>query len=154
MIPVERERLIRLFEQLYDGTPWLDVNIVDTLEPLSAEQAGRKMRPDIHSVWEITHHLIAWRENVLQRLHGAVINTPTDNIFRPINDVSPEAWQDTLRRLKQSQDDWMRYLQQSTEASWHQVYPTNGMTYFEHIHGILQHDAYHLGQIRLLLRIN
>ena len=32
------------------------------------------------------------------------------------------------------------------------VYPNNGMSYYEHIQGIIQHDAYHLGQIVLLAK--
>jgi hypothetical protein len=32
------------------------------------------------------------------------------------------------------------------------LYKSNGMTYYEYIHGVIQHDAYHLGQIVLLAK--
>ena len=39
------------------------------------------------------------------------------------------------------------------ESDFDKIYPSNKMSYYEHIHGIIQHDAYHLGQIVLLTKL-
>jgi hypothetical protein len=43
-------------------------------------------------------------------------------------------------------------LKSFPQAAFETVYPPNQMTWYEHIQGMLQHDAYHLGQIVLLAK--
>lgn len=62
------------------------------------------------------------------------------------------AWGKTIERLKESQDKWLTFLKEMNTNTFSDVYPTNNITYYEHIHGIIQHDAYHLGQIILLVK--
>jgi len=40
-------------------------------------------------------------------------------------------------------------LKKITNSDFEKIYPSNGNTNYEHTHGIIQHDAYHLGQIVL-----
>ena len=72
----ETQRIIQLFEKGFNGIPWIDVNLVDVLENITPEQAIRKLYPNANSIWEITNHIISWRENVLQRVQGIEIKTP------------------------------------------------------------------------------
>ncbi len=150
---MEKERIISLFEKLYDGHPWIDVSIMDTLQKISAQQAVAKVLPNCNSIWEITNHMISWRENVLQRVQGKVITTPSDNYIKPITDTSQEAWMKTLEELKKTQKEWIGFLRRFNVEDFGTEYQPNGMTYYEHIHGIIQHDAYHLGQIVLLSKL-
>ena len=39
------------------------------------------------------------------------------------------------------------------DADLAKIYVNNGHTYYEHIHGIIQHDVYHLGQIVILKKL-
>jgi len=148
----ENELIIKLFEDLFDGSPWIDVTIMGTLKGISSKNASKKISVNQNSIWEIVNHLISWRLNVLQRVQGKVINTPRNNYFEPIIDSSPSAWERTLKELQDSQTQWLEFLKQLTPNSFSEVYPNNKMTYYEHIHGIIQHDAYHLGQITLLAK--
>jgi len=148
----ETERIKKLFEDLYDGDPWIDINLVGTLGKLSATKASRKLTPEMNSIWEIVNHLIQWRENVLLRIQGTVIKTPSHNYFTPVASTTAAAWKKTLERLEASQQSWLDYLERLNTGSLNKIYPGNNMTYYEHIQGILQHDAYHLGQIVLLLK--
>lgn len=149
----EKLRIISLYEALYAGDPWIEVNISKTLSGLTYRQAAEKIRPDVNSVWEIVNHVVDWRKNVLKRVQGRVMKTPDDNYFRPVTVKTETAWKKTLRDLESSQREWLRYLSSLTVPDLKKPYPSNGMSYYDHIMGILQHDAYHLGQIRLLLKL-
>ncbi|MEQ9166582.1 MAG: DinB family protein [Fulvivirga sp.] len=149
---MEKERLVSLFEKLYDGYPWLGVNIKSTLQGVSAQQAATKHFPNCNSIWQIVEHIISWKTNVLQRIQGEVITTPDNNYIEEITNTSEEAWQATIARLEEAHHKWLGYLKNFDEADFEKIYPPNGMTYYEHIHGIIQHDAYHLGQIVLLAK--
>jgi uncharacterized damage-inducible protein DinB len=148
----EIERIKKLFEDLYEGDPWIDINLLGRLQKLTAAKASRKLTPDTNSIWEIVNHLIQWRENVLLRLQGTVIPTPSHNYFTQVKITTSAAWKKTLDRLDASQLSWLNYLDKLKPASLNNIYPGNNMTYYEHIQGILQHDTYHLGQIVLLMK--
>ncbi|HEY3250207.1 MAG TPA: DinB family protein [Ignavibacteria bacterium] len=146
----ESEGISKLFEDLYNGKPWIDVSLAGTLGNISAKQAAKKISSESNSIWEIVNHLISWRQHILQRIQGSKINVAGDNYFAVINDTSESAWQDTLKRLEDSQKQWISFLKNFKETDFEIVNPNNNMTNYEHIHGIIQHDAYHLGQIVML----
>ncbi len=148
----ESQRIASLFSNLYNGEPWIDVTLVDTLQNISYQKAAEKYK-NCNSIWEIVNHIIAWRENVLQRVQGKVINTPNHNYFEPVVDISENAWKNTLSKLEQSQQQWLLFLSNCNEVDFDNLYPNNNLNYYEHIHGIIQHDAYHLGQINILTKL-
>ncbi|HXS58796.1 MAG TPA: DinB family protein [Hanamia sp.] len=149
----ESVRISKLFEDLYDGSPWIDVTLMGTLKNISAEKAARKIAPDRNSIWQILNHIISWRNNVLQRVQGEVIISPDDNYFTPVAGTSEKAWRQALQNLEDSELRWIDFLKKIDESQFERIYPRNEMTFYEHIQGILQHDAYHLGQIVLLSKL-
>ncbi|HOY04799.1 MAG TPA: DinB family protein [Saprospiraceae bacterium] len=148
----DQQRLSALFQNLYNGHPWIDVTLSGVLENIPAEKALQRVG-SCNTIWEIVNHLIRWRENVLQRVQGSVLKTPANNYIVPVTDTSGIAWESTLRELTESQSAWMDFLKNLDLSQLDNAYPVNGLTYYEHIHGILQHDAYHLGQIVLLAKL-
>jgi uncharacterized damage-inducible protein DinB len=146
----ETKQISSLFKKLYDGSPWIDINITSVLQNLSAEQASKRVLKNCNTIWEITNHLIDWRLNVLQIVQGKTIKTPDNNYFEPINDTSEKNWTDTLQRLSRVQKDWIQFLDEVDPDELKKIYTPNTMTYYEHVPGIIQHDVYHLGQIVIL----
>jgi uncharacterized damage-inducible protein DinB len=132
----EMPSITKLFKDLYNGDPWIGVNLVDSLKNIPLKNANKKIG-NHNSIWEILNHLIDWRFNVLE----------------PVKDESDEAWQATIKKLEDSQNKWTEFLERFDEKDLEKTYPSNGMNYYEHIHGIMQHDAYHLGQINLLIKL-
>lgn len=149
----ETKRIIHLFEKGYNGSPWIDVNLVDTLRSVTPEQALKKIKPTSNSIWEITNHIISWRKTVLKRVQGEVIKTPSHNYFIKVKSGSKADWKKTLDELAATQKDWIKFLKSFKKSKLEEVYEPNGMSYYEHIQGILQHDVYHLGQIVMLTKL-
>lgn len=150
----EKIRISSLFGNLYDGNPWIDVTIKETLSKITAKVAANHAFTECNSIWEIVNHMISWRINVLKRVQGKNIKTPDNNYFEKIIDTSELAWEKTLKRLEDSQAQWLSFLEIIDPATFSKIYPNNQMNYYEHIHGILQHDAYHLGQIVLIAKFS
>jgi len=147
----ETARISEIFEKTYDGDSWVGETLMGTLKNISPEKAAKKIDP-WNSIWEITNHIINWRENVLKRVQGNITNAPRNNYFEPVKDQSEQAWKKTLQSLKDSQDHWIAFLEKMSEADLEKIYPDNNASYYHNIQGILQHDAYHLGQIILLAK--
>ncbi|HEX5111595.1 MAG TPA: DinB family protein [Saprospiraceae bacterium] len=148
----ETDRISKLFEDLYNGHPWIDVTLLPNLKKLTAKQASKRIYSDWNTIWEIVNHIISWRETVLLRLQGKNIKSPSHNYFTDVEDTSAAAWKITLERLELSQQLWLAFLKNFNENNFDTIYRANKLTYYEHIHGILQHDAYHLGQIVIMMK--
>lgn len=146
----EKARTTSLFVKLFNGDPWIDVSMATVLTGINATQAAARPFPTSNSIWEITNHIINWRLTVLDRINGKIVASPANNYFEPVTDQSENAWADTIHRLNLTQKQWLDFLEEFDIANFERIYPPNGMTYYEHIHGIIQHDAYHLGQIVML----
>lgn len=148
----ESQRIAQLFKALFDGHPWLEVNLLDTLNTITATSAEKQLYNNQPSIWQLLNHVVNWRNTVLDRLHGNIIDSPANNYFETIPNTSASEWQEAIHALCVSQQKWINYLDQLDDADLEKIYPGNMASYYDNIHGILQHDAYHLGQIRLLAK--
>lgn len=149
----EQELLAKLYSDLFNGSPWIDVNIMSTLEEITAKEAATKVFPNFNSIWEIVNHQIRWRDTVMKRMNGEEVESPEDNYFSYIRDRSENAWQQAREQFRQSQEQWLQQLGKWKKKELEEQYATSPFTKHELVYGILQHDAYHLGQIRLLLKM-
>jgi uncharacterized damage-inducible protein DinB len=145
-------QLIKLFKDHFNGEPWLDINIIDTLKSINAQQAAFK-NGDTNSIWQIVQHMIQWRNANLQRVQGIITPAPDNNFVQAITDVSDAAWQATQQALEESQKAILKFLMSTDEQILNKVYDPNGFTNYAHLQGLQQHDAYHLGQIVLLKKM-
>src|SRR6187402_2499788 len=143
----ESKRVSNLYQSIYNGNPWLEVTLADTLKDVTAAQAYKKINPNLNTIWEIVNHLIQWRRNILRRVQGETITTPDHNYFVPVLDPSEAAWHQSLQNLAKSQESWNAFFEDFDDHDFEKIYVDNNHTYYEHIHGIIQHDVYHLGQI-------
>lgn len=148
----ETRRLKKVFADLYNGEPWLEVTIAGTLKGIGAKTAAFKVNPQINSIWEITNHMIWWRMNILERISGKIIDTPDHNYILPVTDDSDIAWAKTKEKFEQTELDWLLHFKKLKKTALKNVYPANGLSFYDHIQGIIQHDAYHLGQLVLLCK--
>jgi len=146
----EQERIADQYSRLFNGDSWIDVNIMDTLASLSHKQAAAKPFREANSIWQIVNHLVSWRETVVKRIKGENIPSPEHNFFLPVADTSEAAWEKTITDFETSQQAWLTALKVMTPGEVEQVYTPRNQTNYELIMGILQHDAYHLGQIVIL----
>ncbi len=146
----QTKNLKELFEQLYDGEPWIDSNFMNTIGLLNAKQAGKRVSPKWNTIWEITNHIIDWRNHVIGRLEGKDIKVGDDNYFKPIKNKSEKAWQETLLRFAESQEKWVKFLSIAKDKDLDITHPNVSRSNSELFYAILLHDTYHLGQLVML----
>lgn len=144
-------RIKKIVSDQFDGVPWLDVNIADTIRDLSCVDAAKKTG-DLNSIWQIVNHMIEWREVLWKKLYGDKVFVPENNFIEDIEDTSQIAWKQTLERFEHSQKNILKFLSIEKDYDYDKTF-TNGNTFYEHLLAILQHDAYHLGQIVLLKKL-
>lgn len=138
MTTSDTERVTRAWSSAWSSPGWGPA-WKDAFEGLSAAQAA--WRPQgaserVHSVWQILHHIVFWREVVVAGLDGA---RPTDDEIARRNweapaEVSEPAWAAARARYAASHRLIADAMARSEEAA-------------EKLAEMLPHDAYHIGQV-------
>lgn len=150
--------IVDQLRRLHDGDAWHGPSITEALEGVTARQATMRPVAGGHTIYELTGHLAAWTGEVLQRLQGRPPQLPDEGDFpEPVAEISEDEWQAVKTRLAERHTSLAEALTHfdKSRLSDH-VGPTRdaatgtGVTFYAMVHGLIQHDAYHAGQIMIL----
>ena len=95
--------------------------------------------------------MTAWRNFVIQRLMGNTTYELTEAVnWSPTHSLSDTEWQRIQRDLDQSQRRLLVSLDQLEDKKLAEPVDHRSYDYYVLLHGIIQHDLYHIGQIKLL----
>ena len=156
----ESDRLIDQFERAHDGHPWHGSSVTAILKGVTAQQAAVKPPNGAHSIWKLVLHITGWRNEVAARASGNPAGMPATGNWPPVGAPTPARWAAALAALDASHQNLVNAVRDLGDRQM--VKPTNdprnrplgtGVTYYELLHGIVQHDAYHAGQIAILKKI-
>ncbi|MBI3218300.1 MAG: DinB family protein [Bacteroidetes bacterium] len=146
----EMDRITRLLEKTFDQQPWYGSSIMEILKTVNPLMVNQRSG-DTHTIAELVEHMISWRTFTTKRLQGDAEFQVNDTANFP---VSP-SWEDTIKRLHQSQEELVKAAKLFPEERLNELVPSNQFryTFYTLLHGIIQHDVYHLGQIALLKKV-
>jgi uncharacterized damage-inducible protein DinB len=156
----EASRLIDQFQRAHDGDAWHGSPVREILAGVTAEQAARRPPNGAHSIWEIVLHMTGWRREVAQRAAGKAAGEPEPGDWPATGEPTAARWAAALDALDEAHQRLVRVVRGMTDE--HLWEPTNdprdrplgtGVSHYELLHGIVQHDAYHAGQIAVLKKI-
>ncbi len=135
------------------GPMWHGPSLADLLGDVAAAQASARPVRTGHSIWELTLHMASWVEIVRSRLAPTEPPSPTDAMdWPPIQDSSAEAWRAAVQRLKDAHLDLASDVAELSDDALKGLVPGKDHSVVAMIHGIIEHDAYHGGQIAVLKR--
>jgi uncharacterized damage-inducible protein DinB len=147
----EVQRIVEELRQAFEGPAWHGPAVRALLADVSAEEAAARPLPKAHSIWEIALHIAAWEDVVRRRLAGElIVDVPDDQDWPPVRDTNAEAWQQTLRRLEQTNRALRQAIARLDDGRLATAVPGKGHSVYVMLHGLIQHDLYHAGQIALL----
>ncbi|HZF41623.1 MAG TPA: DinB family protein [Blastocatellia bacterium] len=147
----ETHRINSQLKRAQEGQAWHGPSLRELLDGVTAEQAAAKPIPNAHSVWELVNHIIAWEQIARRRLEGAEeIAIPDEVNFPPVTDASEAAWQATLQSLEANHRGLRESIKKIDDAKLEEITPGTSYSIYVLLHGVIQHDLYHAGQIALL----
>jgi uncharacterized damage-inducible protein DinB len=148
----EMERILDQFQRVWDGDAWHGPSLRVVLHDVTAGEANARPIAGSHTIAEIVQHLSYWRRAMVERVAGKLVSPAHDEQWPPPRDASESAWQETLALLESRHQAVMQALKGLNEE--HLTQPIAGRNYdvYVQLHGTLQHDAYHIGQIAFLKR--
>jgi uncharacterized damage-inducible protein DinB len=145
--------LADLLERSFHGGAWHGPAVAEALEGVDAATAARRPIAAAHSIWEIVHHLTTWHEVPRRRLdaeRGG--DLPPAQDWSPVEEATEEAWQRALDALKAAHRGLHERVVRLTEEEMERPVAGSDPTVRGLLLGVLQHNAYHGGQIVVLAK--
>jgi uncharacterized damage-inducible protein DinB len=154
------EELSGKLQTILSGDPWYGPPVYKIVEGISFEAAYEKPPGSAHNIAEIVLHMIAWTEEVMDRMNGLPSGIPTSGDWPPTGAPDEQKWQNYVEDLKLVNVNLIGIIQKFPPEQWDELTTDErdrelgtGVTYEELINGLIQHHIYHSGQVALLNRI-
>ena len=149
----ETQRIRDQLRAAYDGSPWYGDSVTEILDGVSAADAAGHPVSDAHSIWELVLHMAHWRRVALEALAGQSIADYGADVagdWRTPEKISEEAWAEARDELRRTQDELLAALATTGDERLEQTVPGREYPFYVLLHGVVQHDVYHAGQIAIL----
>ena len=150
----EVERIRDQFRRAFDGEAWHGPSVLQLLDGITAQQAASHPIQGAHSIWELTLHIEAWERACRRRLEGDRAQLTDAEDWQPINDTSEAAWESTKQSLIDNHRELLNAISNLDESRLNEPIIKDPNTPFSSVyvtlHGGVQHDLYHAGQIAML----
>lgn len=137
-------------EKAFYGDAWHGPSVLKALEDIPAEKAVSRPVKNAHSIWEIALHINAWQLIALRRISGENVEPLPEEDWPEVKNGSQSSWESTLSNLKDSMTNLIGFLSKLDENILNENIAGKNYTYYFLLHGLVQHDVYHAGQISLL----
>jgi uncharacterized damage-inducible protein DinB len=147
----EIQRLEDQLRRAFEGNAWHGPAVRELLADITAATAAARPLSSAHSIWEIVLHMATWEEVVRRRLQGeTVADLPSEQDWPPLRDSSEVAWSQAVQALEQANRTLRQMIARANEARLAEIVPGKDHSVYVMLHGIIQHDLYHAGQIAVL----
>lgn len=139
----------------FDGNAWHGPALLELLEGVDAATAAAKPRPNIHSIWELVLHVAVWDVAASRRLTGEKYQ-PTGLANFPLVPMPPSerAWRRAVADAKRTHDALVKKVGALPDSRLRDPVPGKRYDFSHMLHGVVQHELYHAGQIAILKKMH
>jgi uncharacterized damage-inducible protein DinB len=147
----EIDRILDQMDRAFSGDAWHGPPLKSLLDGLLAEEASKHPLEGAHSIWEIVQHITAWNTIVRRELTGESLSITPEQDWPPVWEVSEAAWHRTVENLVEAHSRLREAAKGLRDEQLEEkpIKRTSNSRYVM-LHGIVQHDLYHAGQIAVL----
>ncbi|HKM85941.1 MAG TPA: DinB family protein [Terriglobales bacterium] len=152
----EAARIADQLRRAFDGVAWHGDSVFEILEGVTAARATARPIKGAHTIWELVLHIAAWDGAVLRRLGGAAVELSDAENFPPVTDASDAAWRRALAEVRRVHEKLVAAVAALPDSRLDEIVPGKEgahYTFYYMLHGVVQHELYHAGQIAILKKM-
>ncbi len=152
----EAARIADQLRRAFDGEAWHGDSVFEILEGVTAARATARPIKGAHTIWELVLHIAAWDGAVLRRLGGAAVELSDAENFPPVTDASDAAWRRALAEVRRVHEKLVAAVAALPDSRLDEIVPGKEgahYTFYYMLHGVVQHELYHAGQIAILKKM-
>jgi len=141
------------FRTFYTGGNWTDVNLKNSLEGVTWQQATTSIF-NCNTIAALIYHM-----NYYVRLQTKVLQgRPLEGSDKYAFDVPPirsaQDWEQLKNNVFSEAETFAELIEQLPEEKLDEIFHDERYgNYYRNMHGVIEHNHYHLGQIVLLKKI-
>ena len=149
----ETFRLADQIRRAFEGNAWHGDSVLELLAGVNARTAAARPIKNAHSIWEILLHIAAWDDAVRRRIGGTAVILTDEQNFPLVKDTSDSAWRAALGHVKQRHAELIQGVLSMPDHRLTSQVPGKDYDFYYMLHGAVQHELYHAGQIALLKKV-
>ena len=148
----EIERILDQLKRAFEGNAWHGPSVQEVLTGITAGQAHARPLANAHSIWELVRHIAVWEDVGRRRLSGdrAQIEISSPQDWPPPENTSEAAWEQAKEALNRGHQALVEAIARTPESRLDEPIFEGMSTVYVTMHGVIQHDLYHAGQIAML----
>ena len=147
----EKNRLRAQFRHNFSGPAWHGPSLMEVLEKVPAEHRLNRIDEQGNTIADLVAHITAWRVFAIKKLEGDDnYDVDAQMNFPDLTNLDEGRWLALLADLKVSQERLLTLLQEIPDNKLMEIVPGREYSFYFLLHGIVQHDLYHAGQMMLL----
>lgn len=147
------KQIAKNFRDVFFGGNWTAVNLKDTLQGVTWEQAVAKVY-DLNTIAMLVFHINYYVDAVLKVLYGEGLNA-SDKFAFDVEPIKSEGdWQKLVSKTMTQAEQFAAEIEKWDDGKFFEDFtdPKYGNNY-RNIVGIIEHTHYHLGQIVLIKKM-
>jgi uncharacterized damage-inducible protein DinB len=140
------DQLLRAF----DGSAWHGHALLELLADVDAATAAAKPLRRVHNIWELVLHIAGWDRAVQRRLGGEKLQLAAAENFPVVPKPTQANWRRTLKQLRNTHAALVKTVAALPDSRLRGRVPGKKYDFHFMLHGVMQHELYHAGQIAIL----
>ncbi|MGA8866375.1 MAG: DinB family protein [Candidatus Sulfotelmatobacter sp.] len=146
----ESARIADQLRRAFYGVAWHGPALLELLQDVDAATAAARPLPDVHSIWELVLHVAVWDGAASPRLAGQKFQPTGLANFPLAPKPTAAAWRKAVADAKRTHDALVKTVAALPDSRLRDRVPGKRYDFFHMLHGIVQHELYHAGQIAIL----
>ncbi|MBZ5682304.1 MAG: DinB family protein [Acidobacteriia bacterium] len=146
----EAARIADQLRRAFDGSAWHGPALLELLEEVNAATAAAKPLRNVHSIWELAMHVAAWDGAIVRRLAGQKLQLSGAQNFPRVGKPTEMAWRKTIAALTRTHETLVKTVASLPDSRLRDRVPGKRYDFYFMLHGAVQHELYHAGQIAIL----
>ena len=153
----ETDRIADQLQRMYNGDAWHGPSVRAALEGVDVAMANARPLAGGHTICELVLHMTAWTREVTRRLRVGTAQDPADGDWPRGSATDDAEWRAIVAALDAANAELVAAVAglsddqlQTRIGDVRDRSLGSGVSRYVLVHGLVQHHAYHAGQISLL----
>lgn len=147
------QQIAKHLREVHFGKNWTFVNLKDTLEGITWEQANVKIY-ELNSIVALVFHINYYVKAILKVLQEGTLDASDKYSFDHQEISSQKDWEKLLETVWKDAEFFADLVEKFPENELNTIFSEEKYgNFYRNFHGLIEHTHYHLGQIVVIKKI-